>query len=287
MVPSTVCLAVSSTVGTVNTVAQELQRRYRSNKFLDQINEALFKPRGLFAMVMAYKPDMPDEAFLRVDTSVSAHDAALSKTLTISNDPFKLKEKLSRLRLSSGEANESEIPECAPLIYPALDLALQSKEVTPSKFGNLNMKSPVVQDYLDRRAQAEFLHNNPGSKLSNTLPPQQKQHVNRFADPNHPVNSGSLVGLLTGGTFDPISKGRIRRAEAKAKKNGEPPLSAEERHDAYMGRKVRGRVTGTPSKAPLPIICKILKKDVIYLAIVNLPTKEELHRVRQELERKD
>jgi hypothetical protein len=92
--------------------------------------------------------------------------------------------------------------------------------------------------------------------------------------------------LVTGGTWDPIAQGRIRRAEAKAKKNKEPPLTPEERHDAYMGRKVRGRVTGTPSKN-IPIIGKILKKDVLYLTIVNLPTKEELARVKEVLESED
>lgn len=282
LVPSTVCFAVSMSVGTVNNVAQEIQRRYRSNKFLDQINEAVFKPRGLFAMVMTYKPDMPEEGILRVDTSTDANSVALFKTLSGSSDTLKIKERLRRLRISSGTATEASFPECAPLIYPSLELVLQSNAVTPSNTSSLSPKSPVVQDYLDRRAQAQFAHDHRGAKLSSTLPPQTKQFVNRFADPNHPVNSGSLYGLVTGGRWDPVASSRIRRAEAKAKKNGEPPLTAEERHDAYMGRKVRGRVTGTPSKN-IPLIGKILKKDVLYLTIVNLPTQEEMDRWKEEM----
>ncbi|KAG9780008.1 hypothetical protein KCU88_g3873, partial [Aureobasidium melanogenum] len=177
------------------------------------------------------------------------------------------------------------LPEAAPLVYPALDMVLSSKAVTKTKSG-ANIKSLVIQEYLDRRAQADFMHEYPGSKLSTMIQPEPKKPVNRFADPNHPVNSGSIFGLVTGGTWDPVAQGRIRRAEDKAKRNGEPPLTAEERHDAYMGRKVRGRVTGTPSKQ-LPIIGKSLKKDVLYLAIVNLPTEEELERVQKELEHKD
>ena len=106
--------------------------------------------------------------------------------------------------------------------------------------------------------------------------------VNRYADPDHPVNNGSLFGMLTGGAYDPIGAGRITRAEAKAKKQGETPLTEEERHDALMGRKVRGRVTGTPSKS-IPLIGKILHKDVLYLIIVNLPTEQEMEDLREQI----
>ncbi|KAL2405839.1 hypothetical protein ABEF95_002778 [Exophiala dermatitidis] len=268
MIPGSIPFAVSSTVGTTSMVLREA--------------------------FMPYKPGMAEEAFLRVDTSASSsclnvHSVARSKICGgaggDNKDSIQIKERLRRLRLSSGAASEALLPEAAPLVYPALDMASSSKAVTESKSG-INIKSPVVCECLDRRAQAEFMHEHPGSKPSTMLPPEPKKPVNRFAEPSHPVNSGSIFGLVTGDTWDPIAQGRLRRAEAKAKMNGEPPLTAEERHDAYMGRKVHGRVTGTPSKQ-LPIIGKLLKKDVLYLAIVDMPTKEELERVQKELECKD
>lgn len=37
--------------------AIEIQSRHLANTFLDEMNEKLFKPRGLYAIVMSYKPD--------------------------------------------------------------------------------------------------------------------------------------------------------------------------------------------------------------------------------------
>jgi hypothetical protein len=285
MVPSTICIAVSASVGTVNQVAQELHRNYKTNQFLDKVNQALFMPRGLFAMVMAYNPDKPDEAILRVDTSVDATSTALYKTLTTGDESSNLKQKFRRLRKSSGKSTDLTFPECAPLIYPSLDLVAQSNELTNTKSGplSINLRSPVVQDYLDRRAQAEFAQNNPNSKLNSTLPPQDKKYVNRFADPDHPVNAGSIYALVSGGTWDPVARSRVRRAESRAKKLGQPPLTDQEKHDAYMGRVVRGKSMGTPSKK-IPVIGRILKKDVLYLTIVNLPSAEEMERIKRELD---
>ena len=38
-------------------VAKEVQVRHRRNGFLDRVNEDLFMPRGLFAVVMTFKDD--------------------------------------------------------------------------------------------------------------------------------------------------------------------------------------------------------------------------------------
>lgn len=246
------------------------------------MNDQLFKPRGLFAMVMTYKPDLADSPVLSADTS-DPNKIAFSKA---TDSTSKFKEILHRLRNSSGTTtSEAHLPEGAPLIYPALDAALSSDNnstALTSQSNALSRNAALIADYLDRRAQADFAAQYPGSKLSANLPPQEKKFVNRFCDPDHPVNSGSIFGLVTGGTWDPIAAGRIRRAENKARKNNESPLTDAERHDAYMGRKVRGRITGTPSKT-LPVIGKVLKRDALYLVIVNLPTEREVAEIRDSL----
>lgn len=272
MIPDATCFAVSTAVGTASQIAQELQIRYKTNSCLDEMNIKLFQPHGSFAMIMTYKPDMEDEPVLTVDTNQM--DVAVFKSLNNS----KAKELFRRLRKSSGKTPESQIPDCAPLIYPSLDLVLSSNELTKQS----SAKAKAVNAYLDQRAQTVFQTKNPNSKLTQIAPPQEKPYVNRFADPNHPVNSGSIFGLLTGGAFDPIAAGRVQRAERHARKHGQPPLSDVEKHDAYMGRKVRGRVTGTPSKST--IIGKMMKKDVLYLVVVDLPTQEQLDSMRLQLE---
>lgn len=278
MVPSTICMAVSVSVGTVNSVAQELQIRYRGNKFLDAKNEEIFKPRGLYAMVMTWAPDKAEELVMTADVSDPTTKAVVKDSSTTSS----AKKLLRSLRTSSGTTTESQLPECAPLIHPALDVALTSTSLTKES-SIMQRNSSVVNDYLDRRSQDLFASKNPDSKLTAAMPVSSPDsYVNRFANPDHPVNNGSIFALLSGGTFDPIGAGRVRRAEAKAKRKGEEPLTDRERHDALMGRKVRGRVTGTPSKE-LPLIGKVLKKDVLYLVVVNLPTDEEIAAAAEKL----
>lgn len=274
LVPSEIAAAVTTVVAIVNKTAQEIQVRYQTNKCLDEMNQKLFQPHGCYAMIMTYKPDMADEPLLEVNTV----DLALSRSL---NADTHTKQMLRRLRPSSGKTTESQLPEFAPLIYPSLDLVLISTDLR--KQSSPKERARAVNEYLDQRAQTEFQSQNPQSKLSHVAPPQGKQYVNRFADPNHPVNSGSIFGLLSGGTFDPIASGRVRRAERHTKQHGQPTLTDQERHDAYMGRKVRGRITGTPSKK-IPIIGKMMKKDILYLVIVDVPTKEQLASVRQQFE---
>lgn len=279
MVPNGIATAVSISVGVAAGVAKEVQGRYRSNKYLDKINEDLFKPRGLVAMVMTYKPDLPDDLFLRADTS-NPTNTALTKVLTMQNKS-KLRQMLFRLRDTSGTAQgDSQVPDCAPLTYPSLDLALTPNTLTKTNI--LAKNRAVVQDYLDRRAQASFITANPTCKIAAALPPPQQPFVNRYCDPNHRVNNGSVFGLLTGGTVDPIGFGRVVKAKHEARKNGEERLTEREIHDAHMGRRVRGRITGTPSK-DFPVVGKLFKKNVLYLVIVNLPSSEDVRHVEESL----
>ena len=65
---------------------------------------------------------------------------------------------------------------------------------------------------MDRRANATYNAENPNSSLSTGTP----EFKSRYADPNHPASSGSLISLVTGGKVDPRgarSKTQSRRME--------------------------------------------------------------------------
>jgi hypothetical protein len=174
------------------------------------MNNEFFKPRGLYCLIMTYKPDST-ETHARVD---------ITQTISSSMNPASssTKQTFKNLRLSSGKTyGELELPEAAPLIFPALDSLSaadqQSKMKSTKKF---------VADYFDRRAQAQYAAENPGSKLAGQG--QEPAFKSRFADPNHPANSGSLISLLTGGHLNPAEKRgnrRGRRRERRAYRRGE------------------------------------------------------------------
>jgi hypothetical protein len=290
LVPNPIAMAVSIVVTTVNRTAQEIQSRTRRNHFLEEINEHLFKPRGLYCLIMTYKPDMPHDPLLGMNVisagTLNSTDQALVKATSIPDSEFR--NKLRGMRLASGTTQgEMALPESAPLIYPALDAAAQAaidaqggasgatRKVLPNGTkAKIDSSGGFLASYLDRRAQANYQGMNPNSRL--VMPPPEKKFASRYSDPNHPANSGTLLGLLTGGHFDPTAKKRGRRAQRRAWRRGYQ-LTPQEIQDAEMGRRDVTRRQG--------IIKKVLQKNVLYLTVVNLPSESEMKEILGELDR--
>ncbi|KIW88505.1 uncharacterized protein Z519_11074 [Cladophialophora bantiana CBS 173.52] len=288
MVPNPIIMAVTIAIQVASETGKEIQSRYRRNTYLDQINESLFKPRGLYCMIMTFKPDNPHDPILGMNlmnTGLSSTDQALVKATSIPDS--ELKQKLAKIRLTSGVSRgELSLPESAPLIYPALDAAAQAaldsaggtsgatQSVLPQSVKDkLHSSSGFLASYLDRRAQASYAGMHPDSKL--VMPPPEKKFASRFADPNHPANSGTILGLLTGGHFDPKAKRRGRRAQRRARRRGYE-LSETDVRNAEMGRLPR-RNKG--------LIRRVLHKDILYLIVVNLPSESEMRENMLRLER--
>lgn len=110
------------------------------------MNNEFFRPRGLFCLVMTYKPE-----------SSSSHDRVdLNNAISSSLGPSSIKRNL---RLSSGKTyGEMEMPEAAPLIFPALDqLAADTSEDGVKKQSKLKSSQKFVANYMDKRAQAKYV----------------------------------------------------------------------------------------------------------------------------------
>ncbi|KAL2428750.1 Burnettramic acids biosynthesis cluster protein E [Exophiala dermatitidis] len=278
-VPSPIAMGVSIAVQAANRTAQEVQSRYRRNTYLDQINETLFKPRGLYCMIMTFKPDNPHEPVMGMDVrslspSTSEQQALLKATAVPESG---MSRQTKKIRLTSGVSQgEMSLPQAAPLVYPGLDavLAKQEEEVSPSRLKGLKASAGFVSDYLDRRAQARYAGTNPDSRLA-VAPPPEKKFASRFSDPNHPANSGTILGLVTGGKFDPKAKRRGQRAQELARAQGYE-LSETEIRNAEMGRE--------PPRPKKGLVRRILHKDVLYLTVVNLPSEAEMKEMLQQLD---
>ncbi|KIY01502.1 uncharacterized protein Z520_03054 [Fonsecaea multimorphosa CBS 102226] len=230
--------------------------KYESNKYLDKMNETFFKPRGLYALVMAYKPESDDlvqnvDMNTHVVTSIATRDSGRG----------------SRFANAAGHAREIEIPESAPLIFPELDALPESEKVNAFK-----RSGKRLGDYFDRRAQIKFEKANPGSKLNVY---QERQFASRFSDPNHPANSGSLVALLSGGKIDTTEADRAK-AERRARKR-----QYKDARRVARGREPRYDASGMNKRAPKGGIKGLMKSDVLYLMIVNYPSEAELKEAAQ------
>ena len=163
-------------------IGQEIQERYRTNKFLTQANKEFFIPKGLYAMIVTYKTggsEQPEVGVERIDlgpTAVAKYggDVRADASVAESGDSEKadvlgdVKEKMKQFRVASGETRgEAEMPvTCAPLIFPALDAAAsfptaEGERNSEGIGSNIKAKSKnaskFVNDYYDGRAQASYV----------------------------------------------------------------------------------------------------------------------------------
>lgn len=201
-VPEPVSLAVSIATKMAADAASEVHSRAKTNVFLDKTNEEYFKPRGLVALLMTWKPQ---------DSSlVTTVDFDLGSAVT---DPSAGKKGIlgkfqSRMK-SSSAATSFEFPETAPLVFPALDELASATAESPGaeakKQNAIKRGGSFLTDYLDRRATAKWAGDHPESRMASLAP--KPEFRSRYADPSHPASSGDLLAFVTGGK---ASAGMIR-----------------------------------------------------------------------------
>ncbi|TVY83711.1 hypothetical protein LSUE1_G002573 [Lachnellula suecica] len=273
VVPSVTAMAVSMAVQVLVGATMEIQRRTKSNTFLDKMNEELFKPRGLYCLIMTFKPE---------SSQIYGPVNLLQSINTASSSGWSKK-----LRVFSGKTHgEMQMPESAPLIFPALDsIVYDNTEEGFKKQIKMKKSGKFVADYFDRRAQAEYATENPGSSLK-----VNSKFNSRYADPNSAANSGSLISLVTGGAIDTRKASNFFELRRNmSSRNQESDGGKRQGLEGFLGGIGRGRGRGgLPGNGALPLglgrgrpkcghpLKKILRKDVLYMMIVNLPTDEEM-----------
>lgn len=206
-VPSVSAMVASMLIQAAATGAIVLHLRSRTNSFLDEVNQYFFRPRGLFALLIKYKGSRNRWSPEPLEVS---HAVATSSEPTGAPKKGNLGAKLKHnLQYVSGTSHGGmEIPESAPLIYPAIDNAVaglaqandQAVNNQESKApGRFKRSSKFVNEYLDRRARATFHAENPSSsQLSTPGVGDKEQFVSRCLDPTHPTSSGSSGRIVDG-----------------------------------------------------------------------------------------
>ncbi|KAJ5758947.1 hypothetical protein N7520_006103 [Penicillium odoratum] len=294
-------------VQTVFETVAQFQNRKRTTNFLDKINEELFIPRGQYCLIMKFKdqPDKPKknaskepadalgDVFsmeqVRADgtqvepaspnpagTGPSEFDAArtISKYTHTENHPDMpaWKQRMKGYRFQSGETHgDLALPESAPLIYPRIDKAAQREAEGKAPKTSFQNSRTWASDYWDRRRQMFFEAEHKGSGLA---VPEEKRSgfTSRYNDPNHAANNGNLISALTGGLvkpgpsmFEKATNKMRERENRKRASQGLPPVETE-----TLKEKIARKKKETGSRI------RILREDVMYLMIVNMPTPEEL-----------
>lgn len=136
------------------------------------MNEKLFKPRGLYALIMTYNPDSYS-AFEVVDVSMSTAKAVAVQEGGGTGSKFS-----SAAGATNGEA---QMPEAVPLTFPFLESAGNEQ-----KQNAFNKAKAFVGDYGDRRAQAKFV-----SSCNATTTTTVFALTRAVVDWRHDANNGS------------------------------------------------------------------------------------------------
>jgi hypothetical protein len=251
------------------------------------MNLEFFMPLGLYVMVLMSK-DTPSDKTGEVEFGMETVNLETAKQITKWGVPsISPTEEQSRklkilrpIRLASGKSNTDAILEIAPLIYPGLEDMINRPQIKRDESfkDRMNRNKEFVADYFDRRARAEYAGNNPDSALTKVAG-GTPEFRNRFADPNHPVNNGHIISLVTGGKIVAQPRGVGRR-----KGNPNRGMLREVGPDGKLLPKVKQehKIRGPISLITHPIR-KVMTPNILYLTVVNLPSEEEMADARRAL----
>ena len=244
LVPEPITQITSTIIQFAAGAAIYLQTTQRTHSFLDEMNDKLFKPRGLYAMVMKYIP--------QGTRPISVQQTDLNTMISKENAPHKSYQNFRAVN-AGRSYGAIEMPDSAPLIFPALDEAAQTQD--PVKANNLKNRMAFVADYYDKRAQASYVRLsflppppglNPLLTRRETVAQKPRPTPGRAAtglrDPGQRSQPSRVPGLLAHAVLrgeDPTESGAAgtetreedpggRRAEPE---NGEEGVEAEEEID--------------------------------------------------------
>lgn len=133
--PSVIVHTIAFVVHASIEAGRRLYVTHSMNKFLDSMNEKLFKPCGLYGMIMSYKPNASriSDVF---DINANINSAFGSRV-----DGGR-----SNFRASSGKTRgAAQMPEAASLVFPLLRDAPETEKINAFK-----RASNFTMDYSDR-----------------------------------------------------------------------------------------------------------------------------------------
>lgn len=265
--PGAIAFAVTTSVQLASTAAAEAHRRYRANTFLDKANEDLFHPKNLHCMVMTFKPEASDNAVLNFDVNSGSPAGTPTMALSrLSSGNSSVSGGMGmgggRFRTSDGVTEgEYAIPHAAELIYSTSTSGEASQSNTSDENGlqaqpktsTWKSTGKFLSDYKDRRAQAKFATMyGEDSKLAVPGAANPTRFASKFSDPN-----GNPLGFLS-----------PNRSSAQVQQRGQYG-SLESSRDPSQDRREK-------SSGLLGGMKNIMKQDLLYLTIAEIPSDEEM-----------
>ncbi|KAI1157939.1 hypothetical protein F5B18DRAFT_643024 [Nemania serpens] len=163
-IPGGIGAAVSVPIHIATGIYKELQGRKGQNEFLHKMNTELFRPRGLYCLIVAHS-NTAEEQVTQDNIAASVGSRVDPKTLTF-GDRFK-----TNFRNSDGTFGPIEFPASAELVFPGLEDAIGSNTHSAPKKSGFARAMERYGARRDRKRTSKWMRKNPGSPLEALMDP--------------------------------------------------------------------------------------------------------------------
>ena len=260
LAPSVIASAVSAGIQVAAKAGSEMQHRQQTKTFLGQMNEQLFAPAGLQAIVIKYQP-------VGTNGEVNPHPDEMI---------------------------------AAPLIFPAMEDVLASPGAEKTFKDRARNAGVQLQEYLDRRAQTAYTRNVPVAQSISPEEQQGPLIHPAYRTPSLLENisaSRERKAEKRAHSRERHAERRFAKRERKAlrfedkmARGKHVSRKQQRRYARHVGERElwRGEGAGCSSSVqPRRNKCERKRKmrtDVMYLMIVNMPSPEELVEARERID---
>ncbi|KAJ5648857.1 uncharacterized protein N7484_002580 [Penicillium longicatenatum] len=316
--PSVTGIAVSIAIQIATDIAIAVDGRRKTNSFFDQVNKEFFQPRGLYCLIMTWNPELADAASTTVDLNSLISQAAgsgSSGTLERLRHKFKSSDgkgygnifpevaplvfpEIDQLASDpNAEKKLSKMKKKGQFVSSYMDKRAQAKFIAKNPDSHLiqGPRPTFTSRYADPNHPASSgdpLALVTGGKLSmeklQRLKNEQLRGGRGYC--NGYQNDGSMRTQSASNPAPHAPVGRsvgLRDVIAQAREFRSPQSSTQSfsRDEPYSGGRsflARGSTTGQrDNHGLLTPIAKLMKKEVLYLAIVNMPSEDEMNRAHE------
>ncbi|KAI1288835.1 hypothetical protein F5Y03DRAFT_379096 [Xylaria venustula] len=155
--------AVALPIQLVTGIYKELHGRKGQNVFLQKMNAELFRPRGLYCMVVAYSNSAAERV---TQESIAASASTRMEAPTTFGAKFK-----TNFRNADGKSGPIEFPISAELVFPGLDGAADSSGQSSPKKSGFGRAMERYGARRDRKRTAKWIRKNPNTPLETMMDP--------------------------------------------------------------------------------------------------------------------
>ncbi|KAJ5912298.1 hypothetical protein N7504_001181 [Penicillium tannophilum] len=316
--PSVTGIAVSIAIQIATDIAIAADGRRKTNSFFDQVNKEFFQPRGLYCLVMTWNPELADAPSTAVDlNSLISQTAGGGSPGTLGRLRHKFKSSDGKgygnifpevaplvfpdidqvASDPNAEKKLSKIKKKGQFVSGYMDKRAQAKFIAKNPDSHLiqGPKPTFTSRYADPNHPASS--GDPvalitGGKFSMEKLQRLKAEQSRGGRgyPNEYQNDGSLRTHSDSnpGPYAPYGRPiglRDAIAQARDLRSSRSSTQSCSRDVPYSGGRnfpARGYPAGQrDNRGLLTPIAKIMKKKVLYLAIVNMPSEDEMKRAHE------